>query len=48
MAGLGGDLSRPEVITTLRSSPKEAADAVLDIIVRGLRATAPTSTQKEP
>jgi AcrR family transcriptional regulator len=48
MAGLGADLSRPEVITTLRSSPKEAADAVLDIIVRGLRAAATSSTQKEP
>jgi AcrR family transcriptional regulator len=37
MAGLGRDLSRPEVISTLRSSPKEAADAALDVILRGLR-----------
>lgn len=37
MAGLGRDLSRPEVISTLRSSPKEAADAVVDVILRGLR-----------
>lgn len=37
MAGLGRDFSRPEVIPTLRTSPKEAADAVVDIILRGLR-----------
>jgi AcrR family transcriptional regulator len=37
MAGLGRDLSRPEVISTLRSSPKEAADAAVDVILRGLR-----------
>lgn len=36
MAGLGSDLSRPEVIATLRTSPKDAADAVLDILLRGL------------
>jgi len=38
MAGLGGDLARPEVIGTLRTSPKDAADAVLDILLRGLPA----------
>jgi AcrR family transcriptional regulator len=37
MAGLGRDLSRPEVISTLRSSPKDAADAAVDVILRGLR-----------
>lgn len=37
MAGLGRDLSRPEVISKLRSSPKEAADAAVDVILRGLR-----------
>lgn len=36
MAGLGRDLSRPDVMSTLRSSPKQAADAVLDTILRGL------------
>ena len=36
-AGLGRDFSRPEVMPTLRTSPKEAADAVLDIILAGLR-----------
>jgi AcrR family transcriptional regulator len=37
MAGLGRDFARPEVISTLRSSPKEAADALVDVILRGLR-----------
>jgi AcrR family transcriptional regulator len=41
MAGLGRDLSRPEVISTLRTSPKDAADAVLDILLRGLAAPVP-------
>lgn len=36
IAGLGSDFSRPEVIPTLRSSPKDAADAVVDIVLRGL------------
>ncbi len=38
VASLGRDFSRPEVIPTLRSSPKEAADAMLEIILRGLQA----------
>ncbi len=38
MAGLGRDLARPEVISTLRSSPKDAADAMVDVILRGLAA----------
>jgi AcrR family transcriptional regulator len=37
MAGLGRALSRPEVIPTLRSSPKDAADEVLGILLRGLQ-----------
>jgi AcrR family transcriptional regulator len=37
MAGLGREFSGPDVIGTLASSPKEAADAVVDIILRGLR-----------
>jgi hypothetical protein len=36
MASLGRDLSRPDVFTTLRSTPKEAADAVLDLVLSGL------------
>jgi AcrR family transcriptional regulator len=40
LAGLGTFFSRPEVIPTLRSSPKEAADEVVDLILTGLRAPA--------
>lgn len=36
LAGLGRFFSRPWVIPTLRSSPKEAADAVMDLVLRGL------------
>jgi AcrR family transcriptional regulator len=36
LAGLGGFFSRPDVIATLRSSPKAAADAVVDLVLRGL------------
>lgn len=36
MAGVGRDFARPEVISTLRSSPKDAADAVVDVLLRGL------------
>jgi AcrR family transcriptional regulator len=37
MAGLGRDLSRPEVMATLGSSPKDAADGIVDVVLRGLR-----------
>jgi AcrR family transcriptional regulator len=37
MAGLGRDLSRPEVMATLASSPKDAADTIVDVVLRGLR-----------
>lgn len=36
LANLGQDFIRPEVIATLRSSPKVAADAVVDIVLAGL------------
>jgi AcrR family transcriptional regulator len=36
LAGLGGFFSRPDIIPTLRSSPKEAADGVVDLVLRGL------------
>jgi AcrR family transcriptional regulator len=36
LAGLGRFLSRPSVIPTLRTSPKEAADSVVDLILKGL------------
>jgi AcrR family transcriptional regulator len=44
MAGLGRELSRPEVIPTLQSSPKQAADSVLAIMLRGMQ----TSTNNHP
>ncbi|ADP80904.1 TetR/AcrR family transcriptional regulator [Pseudofrankia inefficax] len=37
LAGLASVLSSPEVIPTLRSSPKDAMDEVADLILRGLR-----------
>ncbi|MCV7169571.1 TetR/AcrR family transcriptional regulator [Mycobacterium manitobense] len=37
MAGLGGLLFGPEVSPSLGSSPKQAADAVLDIVLDGVR-----------
>jgi len=37
MAGLGSDFIRPDVIPTLRSSPKDAADTVVDLMLSGLR-----------
>ncbi len=36
MAGLGADFASPDVLPTLGSSPKDAADAVVDIVLRGL------------
>jgi hypothetical protein len=47
IAGLGGDLARPEVIPTLRTSPKHAADAVLDIVLLGLSVQAPRRRSTE-
>jgi AcrR family transcriptional regulator len=41
LAGLGRFFSRPEVIPTLRSSPKAAADDVVDLILGGLRTRTP-------
>ena len=38
VASLGRDFSRPDVLPTLRSSPKEAADSVVEIVLRGLPA----------
>jgi hypothetical protein len=43
MAGVGRDFSRAEVVTTLRTSPKQAADQALEVILRGL--TAPGGEQ---
>jgi hypothetical protein len=37
MARLGGDFARPDVLPTLSTSPKEAADAVVDLLLSGLQ-----------
>jgi AcrR family transcriptional regulator len=37
LAGLGRFFSRPQVISSLESSPKDAADEVVDLVLRGLR-----------
>ncbi len=41
LANLGQDFIAPEVMATLRTSPKVAADGVVDIILRGLAAPEP-------
>ena len=41
LTGVSRDLTRPDVIGTLRSSPKEATDAVVAVILDGLAAGAP-------
>lgn len=38
LAGLGRSFADPKVLPTLRSSPKEAADTVVDLLLRGLTA----------
>ena len=45
LAGLGRFFSRPDVIPTLRSSPKDAADEVVELVLRGLQAS---PTQPDP
>ena len=47
IANLGQDFIRAEVMATLRSSPKEAADAVVAIVLRGLpRPDPPTPSRR--
>jgi AcrR family transcriptional regulator len=41
LAGLGDLFTRPHVLPTLRSSPKAAADEVLDVVLRGLQTADP-------
>lgn len=48
MAGLGRDLSRPEVMATLATSPKEAADAIVDLLLRGLAPDGGTTDHPTP
>ena len=38
IGGLGRDFSRPEVMGQLSSSPEEAADAMVDLVLAGLKA----------
>lgn len=38
IAGLGREFARPAVLPTLASSPKDAADAMVDLVLRGLTA----------
>lgn len=38
VAGLGGEFARPEVMPTLATSPKDAADAMVEIVLAGLLA----------
>ena len=37
VAGLGREFARPEVMPTLATSPKDAADAMVDLVIGGLR-----------
>lgn len=41
IAGLGRDFARPDVISTLASTPKEAADTVVDLVLAGLGEKSP-------
>lgn len=36
IAGLGREFARPAVLPTLATSPKDAADAMVDVVLRGL------------
>jgi len=42
LARLGRDFARPDVLPTLRSTPKQAADAVVDLVLDGLRSRSGT------
>ena len=42
VAGLGRDFSRPEVMASFRSTPRIAADQMVDLVVEALRSSAPT------
>ena len=46
IAGLGADFAGPEILPTLRTSPKDAADAVVDIVLGGL--TRPPEPPENP
>ena len=42
VAGLGRDFARPEVMGSFRTSPRVAADQMVDLVVDALRRSAPT------
>lgn len=44
MAGVGRDFARADVIPTLRSNPKAAADSIVDVILAGLTSHRKTSS----
>lgn len=46
LAGTAHDLAGPEVLPTLRDTPAEAATAVAELLLVGLRSTAPTATNR--
>jgi hypothetical protein len=37
IAGLGHEFSRPDVVGELAGSPKDAADAMVDLVIAGLQ-----------
>ena len=41
IAGLGSEFARPEVMPTLSTSPKDAADSMVDIVIAGLTTGGP-------
>lgn len=45
MASLARVLARPEVMPTLSSTPKQAADSLVEIMLRGMRTTLGVTTQ---
>lgn len=47
LAGLGRFFTRPDIIPTLSSSPKQAADHVVDVVLRGLQTAPAVAATKE-
>jgi len=41
LSRFGADFAKPEVLGTIRSSPKDAADLIADLVLRGLERTDP-------
>ena len=47
VAGLGAAFVQPDVMATLSSSPKDAADAMVDVMLAGLTSGGPAGLEKE-